>query len=413
MNFFKDNFVKIIIISGLLSRILLLGLAGFKIDMDAWFAWSERLASLPFSQFYSDAIWTNYTPGYLYVLYLLGILKSLFTIDDGFYYYAVLKLPAIVAEIVLTVFVYKKVLVDYPKWAKIAALVIILNPALFFNSAVWGQIDGFLTLMMVLSVYFLDKRNLFLSSIFLGISFLIKPQAIALLPAYGIFLIRNMLIGNNREHTIKNIIQIIFPAIFIIFLFSWPFFPEQPLLGIFNLFLKMMKDYSFTSLYAYNFWGAMGFWIPDNLGWLNISYKIWGYILLMIFWFWVFLFGRKKLSAYSLAVLATLSFFFLPTRVHERYLYPALVFLIIVASKMKSLKLLILTLILSLIHFLNLYFVYVYYNEVYNKLPKILYNPILYNFLDKYGAQISVLQTAVFILISGIIIRHSDVSKKG
>ena len=32
--------------------------------MEAWFAWAQRLNIYPLWEFYSDRIWTNYTPGY-------------------------------------------------------------------------------------------------------------------------------------------------------------------------------------------------------------------------------------------------------------------------------------------------------------------------------------------------------------
>lgn len=414
MGILKKHFFIIIIILGFFIRVLLLHLPGFKIDVDAWFAWSERLVSLPLSKFYSDAIWTNYTPGYLYILYFLGILKHLFSISSDFYY-QLLKLPSIISEIILAIFVYKKILNKNLFWAKIAALIIILNPAFIFNSALWGQIDGLLALSMVLAIYFLEKRNLILASAFWGVSLLIKPQAIALLPVFGIYMAVELFSARRYLEvgdTLKDAFKLILPATFVIFIASLPFFPNQPLGGVINLFSKMIGDYSFSSLYAYNFWGGVGFWIPDNIQWFNLSYQIWGYILYTLFWLLILIFGRNKLSVYSLAALATLSFFFLPTRVHERYLYPAIVFLIIVGSQMKSYVILIATLVLSMIHFLNLYFVYVYYNEFYLNLPHILYNLYLYNFLDSYGTKISVFSTVIFIFITVIIVKSSYVSKK-
>ena len=396
MGILKDRFLIITILLGFLIRVILIFLPGFKVDVDAWFAWSERLTFLPLSQFYSDQIWTNYTPGYLYVLYFLGILKDLLGINSQLFY-LVLKLPSIIAEIILAIFIYKKILRN-TKWAKLAALAIILNPAFIFNSAVWGQIDGVLTIAVVLSVYFLDRKNLILSSIMLGISFLIKPQTIALLPAFGLFIIYNF--------STKNLSKLVLPAVVTVFILSWPFSPSQPVIGIINLFSKMVGDYSYTSAFAYNFWGGVGFWIPDNWLWLGIPYQLWGYFLLTAFWVLIFLTGRHKLSLYSLAALATLSFFFLPTRVHERYLYPAILFLIVVVSKIKSVKLLLMVVILTFLHFLNLYYAYVYFNEFYYKMPKILYNPTLYNFLDNYGGQISVLSTLIFILISIMIVKY-------
>ncbi|MBU3957324.1 hypothetical protein KKI19_03590, partial [Patescibacteria group bacterium] len=50
-------------------RFILSFLPGVNFDMGAWFGWADRLVSLPWGNFYSEEVWTNYTPGYFYVLY--------------------------------------------------------------------------------------------------------------------------------------------------------------------------------------------------------------------------------------------------------------------------------------------------------------------------------------------------------
>lgn len=403
MGILKDRLLITITTLGLLLRLILIFLPGFQIDVTAWFGWAERLNQVGFAHFYSDQIWTNYTPGYLYILYLAGSIKNLLNITNG-QFYLLLKIPSILAEILISIFIYKLISKESKMWARLATAAVLFNPAFIFNSAVWGQIDGLLSLLFLLSIYFLNQKKLILAGIYFGLAFLIKPQAITLIPVYSLYLISNF--------SIQSFLKLSVPALITIFLASVPFFPKQ-FWGFPQLFLRMSSDYSYTSLFAYNFWGIVGFWIPDNHLWINLSYQTWGYILFVGYWIVVaYFFFKKKLSLYSLAVLASLSFFFLPTRVHERYLYPSLVFLILTASLLRSPLLFMLTIILSLIHFFNLYYVYVYYNEFYLKLPKMLYNPILYDFLSTNGKLLSVTSTALFILISIFIIKSQYAHKK-
>ncbi len=387
----------LIILLGLAIRLILIPLPGFKFDMDAWFAWALRLNQFGFSNFYSDQIWTNYPPGFLYLLYFLGALRNLFHLSDTVLY-LLIKIPSILAEVLLGIFVYTELSKKSVKWGIIAALAILLNPAFIFNSSIWGQIDGLLSLLIVLSVYFLNKNKIVFASIFFSLAFLVKPQAVAVLPLFILYLIKHL--------SLKNISMFILPAFLTTFILSLTFFINQPLTGLAQLFFKMFSDYSYTSLYAYNFWGVVGFWINDSQTWQILSYQHWGQIMLTIYWgILLYQYFKGKLSVYSTAALATLAFFFLPTRIHERYLYPGLVFLIIAASQFKSRLIILLTIILNLFHFLNLYYVYIFYNEIYLKLPKTLYIQFIYNFLDNKAKFLSLITTIIFALISIIIIK--------
>lgn len=404
MSIFKNRFLTILILIGFLIRLFLATFPGFQFDMGAWFAWALRINQVGIPNFYSDQIWTNYTPGYLYILGLLGFIKSVFNVSDGTFA-LVLKFPSIIAEVILGAFIYWQVAKKSTAWAMVAATVILFNPAFIFNSAVWGQIDGLFSLMLLLSVYFLNKKRLILSSLFLGFGFLIKPQTIALLPLFALLLIKNL--------NVKNLLKLSLPFLLSVFLLSYPFFLNQPFTGIIRLFSEMVRDYSYTSMFAYNFWGIVGFWISDSQLWKNLSYQTWGYILLIIYWSIIlYFYFKKKLSVYALASLATLSFYFLPTRVHERYLYQALVFLIFFAALIKSRLLFLLTTFLTLIHFLNLYYVYIYYNEIFLNLPKVFHNPFLYDLLSSNSRNLSFISTLLFISISIVIIKYDDITGK-
>jgi len=392
------------ILLGFLIRLSFIFLPGFKIDVDTWFAWTMRLNQIGFVNFYSDLVWTNYTPGYLYVLYVLGWIKNLLSLDNQSFY-LILKLPAILAEVFLGFIIYKLVAKKSILWAKIALGLFILNPAVIFNSAVWGQIDGLFSAFLVLSIFFLSQRRLIFSSIFLAISLVIKPQAILVMPVFIFYFLSNS--------SIKIILKFIGIFLIIVFILFYPFFILDPITGPINLFIQMIKDYPYISAFAYNLWGIIGFWTSDSQKFIGLTYQNMGFYLVSIYWIIIgyFYFRRKKLSLFSLATLAALSFYFLPTRVHERYLYPALIFLIISTALFRSYLLLGLSIMLSIVHFLNLYYVYVYYNEFYLNLPKILYNPYLFGILDTNSQIFSLISVIIFFSVTAIIIK-SDVKYK-
>lgn len=403
---FLDKYYPLLFLA-VLIRLLLIFLPGFKIDVDDWFAWAVRLSQVGLAKFYSNQYFSDYTPGYMYVLNFLGLVKDYFQIADR-NFYIILKLPAVLAEITLTIFVFFKIIKDSAPFYKVSALILLIfNPALIFNSSIWGQVDSILSSLLLLSVYYLNKKSLVFSSILLGFSFLVKPQTIAILPLFALYLI--------KDFSLEKLFKMLFLFFIVIFLLSLPFFPNQGYRLFFelvNIVAKAANEYTYTSLFAYNTWGAVGFWINDQKIWMNLSYQVWGQLLLIIYWVIIsYLFLKNKLSIYSTASLATLGFFFLPTRVHERYLYPALVFLVITAFKLKSRFLYLSTALMSLIHLLNLYYVYIYYNVFYYKIPSVLYKPVIYNLLDQNGQNLSILSTILFIFTSVIIIKLSYVNK--
>ena len=403
MNGIKSLNIIFLLFIGLILRVILANLEGFKIDVDAWFAWALRINEVGFANFYSSQIWTNYTPGYLYVLGLLGFIKNLFSLDSSFFY-LLLKIPSILSELILGVFIYRLSSQHFNERISIfLSSLVFLNPAFIFNSAIWGQIDGLLSLFMVFSIYYLIQKNLILSSVFFSIALLIKPQALAITPVFFLYLVKNF--------NLTSFLKLSLPAPILFTILSFPFFPGNPIAGLFALFQNMINDYSYTSLFAYNLWGIVGFWINDTQGYL-ITYKDWGIYLLIIYWLVLsFVYFKKNIGLFTMSALATLGFYFLPTRVHERYLYHSLIFLILAAIEQKSSKIIIFQILLSLVHFLNLYYVYIYYNELYLNLTKVLYNQIIYEVLNNSSKIISSISTLLFILAGFIIIKPSNAKK--
>ena len=72
---------------GLVVRLVAAALPGFGIDLGTFQFWSVQLGERGAWNFYSDDFFVDWSPGYLYVLWFLGKLDSLFGFGgDQFWY---------------------------------------------------------------------------------------------------------------------------------------------------------------------------------------------------------------------------------------------------------------------------------------------------------------------------------------
>jgi predicted membrane-bound dolichyl-phosphate-mannose-protein mannosyltransferase len=332
-------------------RFLISFLPSFGFDMGSWLGWASRLSSLGFAKFYSDASWTQYTPGFMYYLWLIG--KLGLTSDLA------IKIPVLLTDLATGFMIWTLVRKVSPKLANISFFLYTLNPVVVFDGSVWGQIDGLLTLFLFIAAYFLiEKKSLPLSVLFFSLAFLIKPQSIAVAPVY-------LLVILLKKFKFIEIMESIGTGIATIFLLSWPFFVKNPIMGLPGQIIKMGNYYSYTSVFAYNIWSWVGFWKSDATKFLNISLSNWGVILLAASILYALFVFRKKINTkanyYLLFGILSLCFFVFPTKVHERYLFPFFAFVLTSAGLSKSANLFYIYGITSLASFLNLYYPYSYY----------------------------------------------------
>lgn len=370
--------LKILFAAVLFSRIILFNLPSFHTDMTAWESWSYRLVNLGISNFYSGNYFVDYFPGYLYILWIIGNFYHFVFPNlsfSSFTFEIIIKSVTTLFDLATAFYIYKIVHKYNSKLSSVSALLYLSNPAVIFNSSIWGQVDGIFTFFLVYSSYLLTEiKKPLKSSFFYSISLLIKPQSLALFP---------VMILRGFKSFRKSFWIILFIIILNPVILSIPFFPNNPVLGILNLSRASIDVYPYTSLFAFNLWGIFGWWQNDNITFLNVSYKTWG-IILYIFSLFLIIYPliKNKLTPQRLYVAYSLSFFvfylFL-TRIHERYLFPFLAFILIASFINKSKILAGFYFLISLIHFVNLWYVYYFYNFVYNNIKSD--NNLLFKFV--------------------------------
>ena len=357
-SFLYKNFYVVIIF--VLTLRLLLGLfPSFTIDMNNWIAWSRTLGEHGLLKFYSLPIWNNYTPGFFYYLWILGIIDRSINFSTTLYPFLV-KLPVILADLGIGLLLYRILRKKSYKIATFAFLAYVLNPVVMFTNSIWGQTDGLLALLLLLSAYFLaEKKNFVFSSFFWVLALLVKPQALIALPVLLLYLLFN--------GKLKKAGFFVFLSLFFIVLLGLPFFAKlNPIFGIPVLISKMSNESPFTSVMAFNFWALVkGMWIPDSGTFLGLRYVYWGgAVFLSAFILVIVGFVRSKEKPqylYFFLGLAYLAFFLFPTRVHERYILVSLPFFLLSACLIYSKFEIMLYFFLSGLALINIYHPYAYY----------------------------------------------------
>lgn len=379
-----------------LLRFLAGFLPSFSIDMNNWLAWAGMLVNEGIAKFYHLGVWTDYTPGFLYYLWLSGsLLKTLGQTLSPFW----VKLPVILADLVTGLLIYqilksrKNTLgSSAEKLAILGFLGYTLNPALVFTDSVWGQTDGILCLTLLLSAYFLSERkSLVWGWFFWAVSLLVKPQALAALPALFLFtFLKYRLAGMVKSLAVVGATLLVL---------GFPFFQSDPLFGLAKLIAKMSNESPFTSVMAFNFWAvAVGMWLPDSGSFVGITYYRWGFILLALAVGAIFArYWREKrteISFYFTIGLIYLGFFLFSTRIHERYILSSLPFFWLVALLSRSFALGGIYGAISLLAFVNIYYPYAYYTR-----ESFLSHQGLASFIASFIPGLSLLAIGLFFLL--------------
>lgn len=347
-------------------RILLISLPSFEYDENAYRVWTARLVELGPAKFYDDKFFTNNPLGGLYVFWVTGIIKDVLFPNLSFFsksFDPLLKLPANIADIAAAILIYlliKKY--KEQKWATFGFLMYALNPALFFNSAIFGQYDGLAALFLIIStLLLLNKKAPEIAASAFALAIVTKPQTIFFAPV----LMFSILLTYRFSRSIFSL----FTFLLVVFILYWPFFPNSPILGILYVNQNSANLFNCTTCFAFNFWGIFGNWQKDLQTILNIPLVYWGVILLAITLIPVLLLKphAKKFKPpffYLTAAIFAISFFMFLTRMHERYLFSFFPFLLLSAILLKSRFLIGFYIFMSIMHFLNVYLAYAYYNNL-------------------------------------------------
>ena len=336
-----------IIVVGVLVRLLVLRSPGFPSDVATFQAWAERLAQIGPSRFYAPGYFSDYPPGYLYVLWLFGALL------DGELLRLVVKAASIPADIGIALMSASLVWRAGRGHAILAVALWMLAPAPIFAGPYWGQVDAVGCVPLMAALIFAGRGRWATAGLLAGAAVMVKPQfGIALLVVLAAAIVVWVRYADWRaplRATVASGVTILAVGL--------PFRSGPG--ELISLFRSATETYPYTSLYAFNVWSIIGdFWKPDA------AFFAPGAVLLIvglagscgIVWW------RRDVPALLAAgTLAAMAFYFLPTRAHERYLFPAFALLLPIAAVRA--RMLVPYIVLSVSFATSLYFAFTRYSQ--------------------------------------------------
>lgn len=353
----------------LLLRLPFLSDPGYGPDQLQFLVWAQRMADLGLPAAYDARpddparLWCNYPPLYLFILRGLAAihpavagrpldehaLRDFVRGDDPALLArtsALLKLPAVLADaalgaILVVILARRRGL----RGACAVAGVYAALPCVLYDSAVWGQVDGLLALLLVASLEFARRGRLAPMAGTATLALLTKPQAVMLLP---VWLAVAIAVGGRRPRSLGAAAIVSVVCVVVILA---PF--ASALDGVWHAYAGAAAYYPYTHLNGFSLWFLRHPLDAPDLARMSIVYprddaavlgpltpRILGLSAVLAAWLAAFVAlaraGRapgpgtttqsidKPAPIDFAAMTLPLAFFLFSTQMHERYLLPAL-----------------------------------------------------------------------------------------
>ncbi len=235
--------------------------------------------------------------------------------------------------------------------AMLAMLLVALNPALLFDTVIWGQSDSVLTFVTLLSIVAILGEQYEIAFGLAAIAVLVKPQGLMLLPVLGLW----TMLETNFATWIRSGVALIAVAIIGIA----PFQIGHEWNWILKLYTSTAAYYHETSVNAFNLMALIGGLRQSDAGTIaGISYFALGMSLLVpLYGFvaWILWRGRTPTRLVFGAFFTIFGFFMVAPRMHERYLYPAIALSVPLA--LEAPQMMVVFVVLSLTCVINLSYI--------------------------------------------------------
>ena len=310
-------------------RLLLFSQQGFTTDITAFINWFKAAAAPNgIRSFYVIVPSADYPPFNVYIFWAAGNLANAVA-KFGISAVDIVKLVPSLFDLATGLLIYFFVRRQASfKLALVATALYVFNPAVIYDSAVWGQFDSIYTLFMIFALMLALKFRPKLAAVTCAIAVLTKPQSIALLPVLVVLI--------YKKSGFKNLIDAIITFVVTCYVIIVPFQYldassvvqdawNKPIGFLNGVYLLAYGEYKYTSLNAFNLWAIWkGFWVSDGnsyfLGWVLFG----AFAAFVCYFLYTRLNDAGDFFAIFCAFMLFFAFFMLPTRIHERYMFPAM-----------------------------------------------------------------------------------------
>lgn len=305
----------LLLVVGTLARITGLWSPGHGGDVFAFVTWAEDAARHGLGGYYAGGGESNYPP-MLYLLWPLGL-----ALDSGAGLEIAIRALSIPFDLVLGVLLFAMTRSETgrDRDGLLAAGFYLLNPAVLMCGPIWGQVDGMAALPMVGAIVAVARGRIATAGALAVIAGLLKPQfgiAGFVLAGLALFWLREP--DGPRRAAVLALSALVTFVIVLVPLGLGP-------LSYLQLMGDTFSRYPYISQFGFNPWG-MVFGFGDNDG----SWAAMGTLITVAgigASLWLLRRRRDLVGLLGVSVLIGLALYYLPTRVHERYLFGAIALL--------------------------------------------------------------------------------------
>jgi C-terminal four TMM region of protein-O-mannosyltransferase/Dolichyl-phosphate-mannose-protein mannosyltransferase len=344
--------ILILLALGLALRLIIAYIlpgSGFGVDLQDFRFWASNLADQGPFGFYTRDFLHDYTPGYLYVLWLVGLVERVLPGLD------LIKVPAMLADLVVAWLIWSMTLElgASRRSALFGAALYLFVPVTWFDSVVWGQVDSFGLVFVLLGLRELWRDRPERAVAYAVMAAIVKPQLGILAFIAAAVLLRRYLVDAPSWSDLRRgparLVSSAVVGLGTAVALCAPF--QQSILDLIHQVLDTAGGYPYITVNADNPWALLttagGNGLAQNGQWIcdAVTGTVTGtpcppgteqligpfpavavgiaLMLLVIAALVVAVMIRpdRLTMLVALTVLA-IAFFVVPTRVHERYLFP-------------------------------------------------------------------------------------------
>ncbi len=243
-----------------LRVILALSVHGYDIDVGDFIGWANAMAESGPADFYLRGGFSDYPPGAMLLLWLLGGIGK---ITGGVSVFLV-KTPSILCDLVILWLIFsegKKRL--SPAAALALAALYAFSPLALTAGAAWGQMDSVMTLLLLLTVLFALRGQWIYALPVYTLAVLVKPQALMFGPLGLLALVMQFIESRGDRDALRRLLRDalfgLAGALAVACAVVIPFSVRQGGVGwLFDLYRKTMTQYNCATVNGCNLYFALG-----------------------------------------------------------------------------------------------------------------------------------------------------------
>lgn len=349
-----------------LRMVLAMTVRGYNTDINCFSAWSERIFSTKLADFYSEDYFCDYPPGYMLMLWPAAAIRSLLGVGwQTPAHLALLKFFPIVFDLLGALLIWKFALKKgLSQYAALAlCLLYAFNPMAIIDSAAWGQIDSVFTLFIVICAIRAADEKYISALLSFAVALLIKPQSLLFAPLGLFAIVVNLVRSRDAKKLLRFAIGVLsalltmYAVAFIFCIGSAGSLADallRPISWLIELYGGTLNSYSYVTINALNLYQLFDLnWAgtASHPLWTVFAYLMFGIAYLYSAFLYLMSKDRRRLALCG-GLLIVLIFTFGPM-IHERYVFPAILLLMIAYIADRDRRLLISITIITITASLN------------------------------------------------------------